>query len=61
MGHERRFRDAWVMSAYPPIADMRADIALRRSGPGADYAATLTQDIRNLANNSFEQNGARSG
>jgi len=33
LGHERRFRDTWVMSAYAPTADIEADIDLRRFGP----------------------------
>jgi hypothetical protein len=39
LGHERRFRDAWVMSAYPPTADIRAHVAFRRSGPTHKVAA----------------------
>src|SRR5262252_3509743 len=29
-GHERRFHDTWVMSAYHPTADIGADFAFRR-------------------------------
>jgi hypothetical protein len=30
LGHDRRFRDARLMSAYRPTADIGADIPFRR-------------------------------
>jgi hypothetical protein len=41
VGHERRFRDPWLISAYPSIADIRVDIAFRHSGPAADIGASV--------------------
>jgi hypothetical protein len=41
LGHSRRFDDVCGTSAHPPIADMRADINLRREGPIADMEADI--------------------
>jgi hypothetical protein len=35
LGHERPIGPIYNISALPPIADMRADIDLRRCGPKA--------------------------
>jgi hypothetical protein len=43
MGHERRFRDAWVMSAYRPTADIGADIRFRRWGQERTHAPQQKQ------------------
>ena len=45
-GHERRFDDVRGTSLHPSIADIRADINLRREGPTADVTKAIGAQLR---------------
>src|SRR5262245_5680804 len=46
MGHQRRFRDVWRMSALPPIATVERTFGIGSFGPKTDSCAAASRPIR---------------